>query len=428
MATLNGVIQYSGKLGQTVGMKGQNGKNYVRVRRDTIKNPKSAGQAIQRMIAATVAVAMGYLTEIFDNSVESKANGSATLNYLRSLWMNMLRTSDAGGASTYSYLPKGSKLFIANPYLISQGRLQAPEYTVDDTAGAEKMIPNAAVSGTITEVTASQAFPDVRVGDQITIICIGIDSNGEQTQVKYCRFAFKDDSTPCFVENAGNPGVYNLNSAAIDLNKAAGEWGSLEFAIRDGKLNIDLLQFTPSATMIATGLIISNVENKQRSTSYLKPTSEWQMEWHDSLKGEDVYPTYQGSSTTIDMASEIFLNNSALSNPAQGGGTAQSNLPDAVDDGVTLSVVIDGLPAEPTEVHITAKSGTETLTSGNIVGQEEGADILTFGEAGGFNKISITEGNDFGWIDDKFYLPLTSDSLAIVLSGYAIVNGQRWPF
>lgn len=47
MAKLEGIFQFSGRLGQTVGMKGADGKNYVRTR-VTPSNPKSDAQVDQR--------------------------------------------------------------------------------------------------------------------------------------------------------------------------------------------------------------------------------------------------------------------------------------------------------------------------------------------------------------------------------------------
>lgn len=324
MATIDGVIQYTGKLGQTVGYKGQNGKNYMRVRRDTIKNPKSALQAIQRMIASTVAVAMSYLTEILDNSVEGKSNGAATLNYLRSLWMNMLRNADASQTpSTFLYLPKGKKIFVPNAYILSQGRLASPGFEIQ---GESELLLNAALSvNTVEGATASQLFPEVRVGDQITVINISSDGTLNHTEAQYCRFAFKNDTTPACIESGSD---HILNPEAIDLGKAAGKWRELKFNIYDEQLQINADALSIHATMetgqcLAAGLIVSNVENKQRSTSYLVPADVEAL--FDYLSGGDVYPTYMGGSTEIDMASEIYLNNSARRNSAEGGNVLGIN-------------------------------------------------------------------------------------------------------
>ena len=424
MATLNGVIQYSGKLGQTVGMKGQNGKNYVRVRRDTIKNPRSAGQAIQRMIASTVAVSMGYLTEILNNSVESKSNGAATLNYLRSLWMNMLRTADAASApSTHNYLPKGQKLFIPNRYQLSQGRLVAPAVTLDENVITfDKTLSDFALA----TATASVAFPDVRVGDQITVIAISESDGGDATTADYCRFAFKDDTTPCFIEDNAE---YYLNPAAIDLAKASGNWDQLVFGFTTNKLTIGLQLFQSLYNVIAVGVIVSNIENKQRSTSYLVVDPYADVA---DYAGGDVYPTYMGSSTDIDLASEIYLNNSARRNAAAGviisGVTLGSNsLPSAIgtDNSSVLSVPCD---AAPQSLKVNLRSAGRDFVSEEIVGAAAEATLASHTEEQVGTVVDLSVETAGAFATDHYNVTLYAPSEPVIISGGSGVLADGTPF
>lgn len=343
MATIEGVIQYTGKLGQTVGYKGRNGKNYMRVRKTSIKNPKTALQAIQRMITSTVAVAISYLTEILDNSVEGKSNGAATLDYIRGRWMNMLRAADVTQSpSTYLYLPKGRKIFVPNRYLLSQGRLAAPGFSVD---GEAMIIMNAdTVVSSPAQATASQLFPEVRVGDQITIIIISSPGNLEFTDAQYCRFALKDDTTPALIASGTS---FVLNPEAVDVAKASGKWRELTFNVLDEHLHIyadalSLNSVSETGQCLAAGLIVSNIENKQRSTSYLELADVEAL--YDYLSGGDVYPTYQDSSTDIDMASDVYLNNSARRNAAASQENVLSMNPSLPFQINTSSVGSDPLP------------------------------------------------------------------------------------
>lgn len=377
MAIQSGVIQYSGKLGQTVGMSGQNGKNYMRVRRDTIKNPRSAGQAIQRMIASTVSVAISYLTEILNNSVEGKTNGAQTLNYLRSIWMNMLRTADAAQTpSTYLYLPKGKKIFVPNRYLLSQGRLAAPTFTVDESASL--VLQSAVVTSSPGVGTASQLFPDVRVGDQITVIIVsglGLD----YTEAQYCRFAFKNDTTPVLIEDGTS---WVLNPAAVDLAKAAGKWAELTFGIYDEQLHINaealsLSSVNDNGQCFGAGVIVSNIENKQRSTSYFVSSGVEALA--DYLCGGDVYPSYMTGSTDIDLASEIYLNNSARRNGAASPVVFQATVPMPImDDNTPVQAGIDGMGALPRSLYLTVqKTATPAETTDNLIGAEANTEIVT---------------------------------------------------
>lgn len=303
MAKLMGVIQYSGKLGTTVGYKGSGGRQNVRAHVDTIKNPKTNGQLVQRMICATVGVGVSFLTEILNNAFEGKSFGAESLAYARKLWMNMLRTSDAASlTSTYCYLHKGLKKLVANPYQISEGRLPAPALSLPNVADAEFYCEGLETPTLLA--TASQVFPAVEVGHQITFVMTGFfeDSN----IVKYCRFAFKNDTTPVFI--AGDD-AYQLNPAAIELSKAEGPWDKLEFSTgEDDKMIISVAKVAEFENLESVGIIISDKENNRRSRSFLVVATNYDSD--DTLKGGNVYPTYGATSVEVDFPSEWYLQNS----------------------------------------------------------------------------------------------------------------------
>lgn len=299
MAKQIGAVQFTGKFGDVVGARGI-GKKILRAKADSIKNPRTDAQCIQRMICATAGVAVGFLKEILDNSVEGKPSGAKTMNFLRGQWMRQLRSSNMLDATNkLQYIPKGVKSFTCNPYLLSVGTLQAPKFTFKQSIFAmviESM-------GTPSDViTASQLFPTVALGNQFTIIGVFYNDDSVFNGVNYCRFAFKTDSVPALVTTSGG---FALNPAAIDLNKAEGEWDKLVF---NADKHILLTDFCDPYDVLAAGLIISNIENKKRSTSYLVTDTEFDPgEWAASL----VYSTYAQEATPIDMASPIYLNNSA---------------------------------------------------------------------------------------------------------------------
>lgn len=340
MAILQGVVQYTGKLGQTVGQRSATGKHAVRVYRDTIKNPRTNGQSVQRMILATVGVAISYLTEILNNAFEGVQNGAASLNYARRLWLNMLRNLTASqNPSVYNYLPKGQKLFIPNPYQISSGRLAAPN--IYFTTGGQII---SGLNVGLTQ-TASQAFPMVAVGDQITLIGVGmIYSEIVQTEVGYCRFAFKDDTTPVFIQNTDGDTV--LNPAAIDLSKAQGNWQGLLWDAQEntgGTVSIGAMLSDNVEDVGAVGIVISNIENKRRSTSYLVLNPAMNL---SEYAGGLVYPTYGNNGVEMDFPNDWYLNNSARRIAASEGGqeiALSSNLP--LETTSDPSISIGGVPS-----------------------------------------------------------------------------------
>lgn len=304
MAKQIGAVQFTGKFGDVVGARGI-GKKILRAKADSIKNPRSDAQCIQRMICATAGVAVGFLKEILNNSVEGKPSGAKTMNFLRGQWMRQLRSANMLDATNkLQYIPKGVKSFTCNPYLLSVGTLQAPEITFRQDSSSIGI----ASMGTPTDaIKASQLFPTVALGNQFTIIGVFYNDDTVFNGVNYCRFAFKTDGVPALVTTTGG---FALNPAAIDLNKSEGAWDKLVFIANK---EISLVDFCDPYDVLAAGLIISNIENKKRSTSYLVTDADFQPgEWAANL----VYPTYAREATPIDMASPIYLNNSA--NPTKG--------------------------------------------------------------------------------------------------------------
>ena len=306
MAKQIGAVQFTGKFADVVGAKGY-GKKILRAKAESVSNPRTDAQCIQRMICATAGVAVSYLKEILNNSVEGKPSGVQTLNYLRSQWMRMLRTADMlSPENKLQYLPKGVKSFTINPYLLSVGTLQAPAYTID-AYNAYLHIPSMGTPS--ASIRPSELFPNIAVGDQITIIAGYLNDEIGSTYVAYCRFAFKTDAAPALISTTGG---FTINPNAIDLNKAAGDWNKLLF--KDTK-DIDLISITDGYDVYAGGLIVSNIENKKRSTSFMAVDSNYSP---GNFSAELAYPTYAQEAMPIDMVSPIYLNNSARRVAAQG--------------------------------------------------------------------------------------------------------------
>lgn len=304
MGKIAGIIQFTGKLGETVGYGGMRGRRYIRVRRTEIKNPKSNGQNIQRMILSTVATSIGHLSNILNNSVEGRTFGGDTLAYLRGQWMRMLRTSDIAAGNDYNYNRKGDSGFAVNPYLLSKGTL--PNVPVElDMVDYEILTSTNATD--LSTATASQLFPNVALGNQITIIAV---SDALQQSVGYCRFAFKTDEVPALLNDSG---VFYINPEAIDLAKAEGAWNKLEFGLytETSKLSITPTFIIPEAqdNLVGAAILNSNLVNNKRSTTYLTVAPEWHGQHYSSAVA---YPTYGDQGTPVDVPSDVYLNNSAV--------------------------------------------------------------------------------------------------------------------
>lgn len=288
-----------------------NGKQVTRVRRRTIRNPRTNKQAIQRTIASTVAKFVSAFAPVLNNSLQNEGSKVSTLAKIRSLNMNMLRQLAAQKLGTYA--EKGSMFVAPNDYLISRGSLAGLNPLTGDeglSGFGEGYIsfPLTVINCAGLDTFASICFPTVEVGDQITILAARMEDSAEGSRTAYCRFAFKDDTTPCFIAAEGEN--VKLNPAAIDQTKAEGPWKELRF-LYDGdqsKSNVYV------AAMIGgnyedpidmAGVIVSREAGKLRSTAHMisRPNVDYTLAL--------VYPTYMDGGTPIDIPSDTYLNNDA---------------------------------------------------------------------------------------------------------------------
>ena len=312
MATLNPLFgRLKGKYGGSV-FYSNSGTQCMRERVLEVGNPKTSKQAIQRAILATVTQFTRAFAPVLNNCIETESGKSKNLAKVRSINMDIMRRLAAEAINGGFYTPKGSLVIAPNDYLISRGTLRGLSPIRDAvsraalTDGALQFNDSDLVLG--EAITASQMFPTITPGDQITILAAGLDDIDVGSYSGYCRFAFKDDITPTLVVDSGS--IYKLNEEAVDITKAAGAWRSLRFTPGTGARNTILVGGVfggneDEKTDIA-GLIVSRESQRLRSTAYMLSV--------DSFAGftlDEVYPTYMAGGTPIDMPSEVYLNNDA---------------------------------------------------------------------------------------------------------------------
>lgn len=317
MATLNPLFgRLKGKYGGSV-FYSNSGTQCMRERVLEVGNPKTSKQAIQRAILATVTQFTRAFAPVLNNCIETESGKSKNLAKVRSINMDIMRRLAAEAINGGFYTPKGSLVIAPNDYLISRGTLRGLSPIRD--AASRAALTNGALQFNDSDlvlseaVTASQMFPTITPGDQITILAAGLDDIDVGSYSGYCRFAFKDDVTPALVVESGS--IYKLNEAAVDLTKAAGAWRALRFSAGTGARNTILVGGVfggneDEKTDIA-GLIVSRESQRLRSTAYMLSI--------DSFAGftlDEVYPTYMAGGTPIDMPSEVYLNNDSQGTPA----------------------------------------------------------------------------------------------------------------
>lgn len=190
MAVQNSTITVKGKLGNIVGYKGRDGKRLARIRQTEVKNPKSVGQVIQRMIIATAAKAYSLMKSICDHSFEGVQYGGASQSYFLKKAAEDIRAFVAANYPEFNETEQLKLIGLATPnsfgfagvgLMISKGNLS----TIDCTAGENNDVllwgkEMSAQAPTIQDVMNAV---NARLGDQITFC--GIDPNGNWFESRY---------------------------------------------------------------------------------------------------------------------------------------------------------------------------------------------------------------------------------------------------
>lgn len=160
----------------------RNGQQIARVRVRKIKNPKSYGQAEQRMISAEVVKFYSPLSGVLETSFEGLSKSESYAKFL-SVNMNLARAN--------GYAVKKGSGWIPLPFQLSAGNLGAPN--VNDRGELEigdyETAP--ATLGALSTMLLA-AYPFLQNGDQVTFI---YSVTGDTYTPKYGRFFINTEST-----------------------------------------------------------------------------------------------------------------------------------------------------------------------------------------------------------------------------------------
>lgn len=173
--------QARGKVGSLVFSR-QNGKQVTRAKAESVRNPQTEKQVVQRIILNTISQAYSRMAAITDHSFEGKSNPSENMAAFMKRNMNDLRTKisravEAGDSfeDITNFAPIGTANFVYNPLVISMGALpKVPVISVTSGTGAK----TAAVTAN-TYQAVIDAF-NLQRGDQLTFVDIVEDAQGNK--------------------------------------------------------------------------------------------------------------------------------------------------------------------------------------------------------------------------------------------------------
>lgn len=200
MAKIVGIFQFNGKLGDAVGMKGEDGLNYARVRVREIANPNTKGQQEAR----TAVSLAGKISSLTPREIISGLNASSNRKRRSQFTKNIILNADVQQTISGETVAK----IDPNKVILSQGRsVDLPTLT-------------ATMNGSIVTVTPSN-WPTNNL-DAVIVVAYGIDATSNYIDCQYATI-LKGETTPTTI--ALNKSVVDSILYAIPVvrNEKAGD-------------------------------------------------------------------------------------------------------------------------------------------------------------------------------------------------------------
>lgn len=254
-----------GKLGDVV-LYRQNGQQMSRPRVRVVKNPRTSGQQIQRMIQATIAYGYAGLKTIVDHSFEGVQYGGKSMNYFMKRNMDALRAqviaADNGVDISARFAAPNIRVLYPNEYIVSNGSL--PPFADADGNVILPLNMNPALRFNVTvssQYTVAQmmAALGVSAGEQLTFLFFNIDHagtdvvasiNGENayaTALAVRRLKFLENFSDQilnanFIELIGEEpeSVFDMSVSSTDINLSVDSNSKLNAAVPSFKNQRDI--------------------------------------------------------------------------------------------------------------------------------------------------------------------------------------------
>ena len=315
MAVQNSTITVKGKLGNIVGYKGRGGKRLARIRQTEVKNPKTDGQVIQRMILATAAKAYGRMKSIVDHSFQGITYGGESQSYFLKRNMERIRNYVAASLKMFPASINNPLEYVglAEPnnafesglgLLISQGTIPSIPVIVSTKKEGDEQIQY--VSG-FGQTAAFENTPTIQnvldmlgasAGDQITVVALSNEGIMSRS-----RYVIKAEAT-----KAELAAEWDQEGAAdaFDANKT-----EISSVVQLGYADANKAMYPIISTnLIGTAVIISRKMNDvwERSTQYLVPMTQDGV----SQNVQGLIDLWKLGTTPVGVDSPYYLNNADL--------------------------------------------------------------------------------------------------------------------
>lgn len=349
--------QARGKVGSLVFSR-QNGKQVTRAKAESVRNPQTEKQVVQRIILNTISQAYSRMAAITDHSFEGKSNPSENMAAFMKRNMNELRAKISSAVNAgdsfediTNFAPIGTANFVYNPLVISMGALpKVPVISVTSGTGAK--------TGAVTANTYQAVIDafNLQRGDQMTFVDIVEDAQGNK-YFYYSRVILNP------VDAEGN----NLPLSTAFINQGAIVSPSPRNEGQFAALNFDTtgITFAVGNTTVKAAAII--VSREKADGSYARSEAKLILDANaidesiDMCTLQDAIDQFQENGVGLD--NDKFLNNASFKGGAASGsgsnGGGGSTGGGGSDANTLAAPTISGNTqfTESTQVTITATDG-----------------------------------------------------------------------
>lgn len=325
--------QMRGKRGGVVYYRA-GGQQVSRARNFEPANPKTAKQAVQRMVLATASKITAALRPIVNHSWEGVRDGDVSVRHFMSRTMRYLRDVaavyiDGSGESAVSaFAIKGAPIAgSASGLMLSSGQLSFPYYYQNDgqlrvSAGLPETLADA------DEYVVFLAAFGMQPGDQLTVVGYfqnsdihAADFGSEYNPVdayRYARVVFRpvadiDFTSPVSV--LGQEGT-TFNPAIVE--RVEGVMPSVSVVPGTSDLMFDMESVMPHYNPCGSAIIISR---KLESGKFLYNTARLvhDVQYWDANNAYPVYESYMATSTPIEVGDVYYLQHAVAAPFTQAG-------------------------------------------------------------------------------------------------------------
>ena len=307
-----------GKVGSVVFSR-LNGKQITRALAESVKNPRTDGQNVQRAIFATVNGFASAVRDIVDHSFQSYKEGSVSVNRFVSINVKKLRELYLSGAAC-DIMPKGAGLPYANPYRFSIGSLGMQRLFIGTSGNARHfaVYQETDWEGNVTDAAMLQAcIPAFAPGCEVAVIKVYYNENEHFHFVTKDRAVFKssfdgiDPSNDIVTSNGIDEAYLDMNKTtdATLLRVIGGSSGNKLLAVSEN------LNEAVANSLVAAVVVVSRKDSEgkwQYTTSDMICDEGWS-EAHDLTADINSY----GNTAKADATSNQYLQQS--SQEQQGG-------------------------------------------------------------------------------------------------------------